>query len=164
MVTLGDLCADVVVCARNGPEGESMISEGRRDYYAGALVVLIGSSAAFIGAKYQIGTLTKMGPGFFPTCLGVLLVIMGIMIAIAARAGGGGGHSALDALHSVNSNPDWRGWGCIIGSVASFIVLAEYAGLAPATFFCVFVAACGNVKASALLAGGITIFAIVLFS
>ena len=146
-----------------------MVSEERRDYYAGALMIVIGASAAFIGAKYQIGTLTKMGPGFFPTCLGVLLVFMGILIAAASRAGSGGGsHGAIDALHSVHTNPDWRGWSCIIGSVISFIVLADNAGLAAATFTCVFVGASGDkqstVKGSAILALGITVFAIILFS
>ena len=145
-----------------------MISEDRRDYYAGALMIVIGASAAFIGAKYQVGTLTKMGPGFFPTCLGVLLVAMGILIALAARAGGGGSHGMIDSLHAVNANPDWRGWGCIIGSVFSFIILADTVGLAAATFSCVFVGASGDrestVKGSAALAFGITAFAIFLFS
>jgi hypothetical protein len=146
-----------------------MISEERRDYYAGALMIVVGASAAFIGAKYQIGTLTKMGPGFFPTCLGVLLVFMGILIAIAAKTGGGGGsHGLVDAMHGVQTRPDWRGWSCIIGSVISFIVLADNVGLAAATFACVFIGASGDkestVKGSALLALGITVFAIILFS
>ena len=50
-----------------------MISEKRRDLYAGGLVFLIGSGAAIIGSKYTIGSLTKMGPGFFPAALGVVL-------------------------------------------------------------------------------------------
>ena len=145
-----------------------MISEGRRDYYAGGLMILIGSAAAVIGSTYKVGGLTQMGPGFFPVCLGVMLAAMGVLIALAARAGSTGGPDIMDAHHALPSHPDWRGWGCIIGSVAAFIILAEYAGLAPATFFCVFIGACGDndsrVKASALLAGGITIFAIALFS
>ncbi len=145
-----------------------MISEGRRDYYAGGLMILIGSGAAVIGSGYKVGGLTQMGPGFFPVCLGVLIVTMGVLIMLAARAGAKAGPDIMDAHHALPSHPDWRGWGCIIGSVFSFIVLAEFAGLAPATFFCVFVGACGdndsNWKSSALLSGGITVFAIALFS
>ena len=145
-----------------------MISEGRRDYYAGGLMILIGSGAAVIGTSYKVGSLTQMGPGFFPVCLGVMMTFMGILIALAASAGAKAGADIMDAHHALPSHPDWRGWGCIIGSVFAFIVLAEYAGLAPATFFCVFIGACGDkdshVKASALLAGGITLFAIALFS
>ena len=58
-----------------------MISEKRRDLYAGGLVFLIGSGAAIIGSKYTIGSLTKMGPGFFPAALGVVLAIMGVLAA-----------------------------------------------------------------------------------
>ena len=145
-----------------------MISEGRRDYYAGGLMILIGSGAAVIGSTYKVGGLTQMGPGFFPVCLGVLIVIMGVLIMLAARAGAKGGPDIMDAHHALPSHPDWRGWGCIIGSVFAFLVLSDYAGLAPATFFCVFIAASGDndshVKASALLAAGITVFAILLFS
>ncbi len=145
-----------------------MISESRRDYYAGGLMILIGSGAAVIGTSYKVGSLTQMGPGFFPVCLGVMLAAMGVLIALAASAGAKAGPDIMDAHHALPSHPDWRGWGCIIGSVAAFIILAEYAGLAPATFFCVFVGASGdndsNMKSSALLAGGITIFAIALFS
>jgi hypothetical protein len=58
-----------------------MISNERRDYYAGGLMVVIGIGVAVMGSRYQIGTLTKMGPGFVQTVLGVLLVIIGAAIA-----------------------------------------------------------------------------------
>ena len=145
-----------------------MISESRRDYYAGGLMILIGGGAAVIGSTYKVGSLTQMGPGFFPVCLGVMITFMGVLIALAASVGAKAGADIMDAHHALPAHPDWRGWGCIIGSVAAFILLAEYAGLAPATFFCVFIGACGdndsNVKSSALLAGGVTVFAIALFS
>ena len=55
-----------------------MSSGGRRtDYYAGALVAVIGAGAAFVSSHYRVGTLTSMGPGFFPVALGVLLAVMG---------------------------------------------------------------------------------------
>ena len=145
-----------------------MISESRRDYYAGGLMFLIGCGAAVIGTTYKVGSLTQMGPGFFPVCLGVMVAGMGVLIALAASAGAKAGADIMDAHHALPSHPDWRGWGCIIGSVAAFIILAEYAGLAPATFACVFIGASGDndssVKASAFLAAGITAFAILLFS
>jgi hypothetical protein len=149
-----------------------MISNENRDYYAGALMVLVGVGAAVIGSRYQLGTLTKMGPGFVPTALGVLLAIMGLAIAyvnwLAQRSGeeivGISGHGIAGA----SDKPDWWGWGCIIGGVLAFLLCAEYAGLLPATFFCVFIAARGDRTAtwasSFLLASGITVFGIFLFS
>ena len=38
----------------------------KRDYYAGALIVLIGALAVNEARGYQLGTLQKMGPGYTP--------------------------------------------------------------------------------------------------
>jgi energy-converting hydrogenase Eha subunit E len=46
----------------------------KRDFYAGALMILLGSVAVFVGPTYQLGTLMNMGPGFMPTALGVVLL------------------------------------------------------------------------------------------
>ena len=55
-----------------------------KDYYGGALMILVGLSAAYAGSHYRIGTLSRMGPGFFPTSLGVLLTAVGAAIALGA--------------------------------------------------------------------------------
>lgn len=53
----------------------------RRDFCAGGLMILFGLVAAVNGPNYHIGTLTRMGPGFMPTVLGVVLIILGVLIA-----------------------------------------------------------------------------------
>lgn len=137
----------------------------RRDYYAGALMVLVGGGAAIVGSQYQIGGLTHMGPGYFPTALGIILAIIGIIIA--------GSAAFTPAPAPVTGEapavkPDWRGWLCITGATVLFIALARYVGLVAATFVCVFVAAMGDRenswKEAALLAAGITVFGVTLFS
>jgi uncharacterized BrkB/YihY/UPF0761 family membrane protein len=135
----------------------------RRDYYAGALMMLVGGGAALVGSQYQMGSLTRMGPGFFPTALGVLLAIIGIVIAGTAA------YAPVPAIGEAPApRPDWRGWLCITAAALLFIGLARHAGLMAATFACVFVAALGDRdnswKNAALLAGGITAFGILLFS
>jgi len=60
----------------------------RRDYYAGALMMLIGLIVVNEGRTYQLGTLQRMGPGYFPVVLGALLVLLGILIAGTASTGG----------------------------------------------------------------------------
>jgi hypothetical protein len=141
-----------------------MISEKRRDHYAGALMALIGAGAAVQGSQYGIGSLTRMGSGFFPTALGIGLVVMGVLIAAAA----GGAQPDPDPHHAPASVPDWRGWTCIIAAVVLFIGLAQHAGLLPAIFACVFVAAIGDrqasVRQSLALACGITAFGVLVFS
>src|SRR5579871_2648101 len=124
----------------------------RRDYYAGALMVLIGAIAANEGRNYQLGTLQKMGPGYFPVALGALLILLGILIAGTASTGGGEEESLPHA--------EWRGWFCIIAGPALFILFGRYFGLLPATFACVFVSALGDrevdLKGAAILSAGIS--------
>jgi hypothetical protein len=149
-----------------------MISDVNRDYYAGALVGAIGLGAAILGARYQIGTLTNMGPGFMPTALGILLAILGVAIAVLNARRQASGEKAMrvesHGIAAPDSTPDWWGWGCIISGVVLFILLANYAGLLPATFFAVFVSARGDRTASwqssLLLAAAVTVFGIILFS
>jgi hypothetical protein len=58
----------------------------KRDFYAGGLMVLFGLFAAVNGPNYRLGTLMHMGPGFLPTALGVILIILGLVIAVGAVA------------------------------------------------------------------------------
>jgi hypothetical protein len=136
----------------------------RRDYYAGALMVLVGGGAAYVGSQYEMGSLTHMGPGYFPTALGIILAIIGIIIAGSAAYA----PPAPVTAEAPAMKPDWRGWLCITGAALLFIGLAKYVGLVAATFACVFVAALGDRenswKEAALLAAGITVFGVVLFS
>jgi hypothetical protein len=135
----------------------------RRDYYAGALMVLVGGGAAYIGSHYRMGSLTSMGPGYFPTILGFVLAIIGIIIAGSAAF-----TAPAATAETPAPRPDWRGWLCITAAALLFIGLARYAGLVAATFACVFVAALGDRengwKESALLAAGVTVFGVGLFS
>lgn len=135
----------------------------KRDFYAGALLILLGGGAIVEARENSFGTLMHMGPGFFPTVLGVILVLLGILIAGSALAPGDG-----KAERILPENPQWWGWACIIAGPILFIIFGELGGLAPATFACVFVSALGDktatLKSSFLLALGITVFGCVLFS
>jgi hypothetical protein len=108
-----------------------------KDYYGGALMIVIGLGAMLEGSSYRIGSLSQMGPGFFPAAIGALMALMGVVIAIE-----GLGHKNV----SSDDDPaaEWRGWLCIVGAVAAFIVLGEYTGLLPATFAIVFISALGD--------------------
>ena len=132
-----------------------------RDYYAGALVALVGAGAIVQGAQYGVGGLGDMGSGFFPVMLGAGLVGMGgLMAVLRTPAPEDGGHAAR--------TPDWRGVVAITVAVALFIGLANTAGLAPATFACVLAGALGTrgttLREALLLAAGVTVFGVLLFS
>ena len=64
------------------------INNHNRDYYGGGLMLLFGLGAIWEGMSYRIGTLVRMGPGFFPVALGVILALVGVAIMIGAVAVG----------------------------------------------------------------------------
>ena len=137
----------------------------RKDYYGGALMVLIGLGAIYGGTDYHIGSLSHMGPGFFPAALGGLLALTGILIAISARSGEatppapGDGHA-----HGL---PDLRGSACILLGTLAFLGLGHYGGLLPATFAIVFISALGDrkntIKQAFVLSLGMSAIAVVVF-
>ena len=131
-----------------------------RDYAGGVLMIVIGLAAAIRGSGYRMGTLEHMGPGYFPTALGVILALTGAAIAIAARFTVYEGEEAV-------LPPEWRGWLCIGASVVAFVVLGTYGGLLPATFAVVFISALGDRdntwKKALLLSLAIVVVAVVVF-
>ena len=51
-----------------------------RDFYAGLLYILTGALAVFMALDYPFGSALRMGPGYFPTVLGGIMVVMGIYV------------------------------------------------------------------------------------
>src|SRR5271167_3230209 len=111
-----------------------LVTTSNRDYYGGALMIAIGLGAVIQGRQYPIGTLSRMGPGFFPVALGAILAFTGLAIAVTARF-------AARKADETPLPPEWRGWFCIGLSIVAFVVLGRYGGLVPATFAVVFIAA-----------------------
>jgi hypothetical protein len=142
----------------------------KKDYYGGLLMVLIGLGSIYGGMNYQIGSLSHMGPGFFPAAVGGLLVLTGLLIAIGGKTNkseddeDGGTH--VPSSHPTGM-PDIRGSICIIAGILAFIFLGEYGGLLPATFAITFISALGDrkntVKQAVILSLGMVVIAVVVF-
>ena len=59
-----------------------------KDFWAGMMLIGIGAAAMFIARDYRFGSALRMGPGFFPTILGGILIVFGICImAVGLRSG-----------------------------------------------------------------------------
>lgn len=138
----------------------SMLRGRRREYYGGFLMFATGMFAAVCGARYGFGSLTQMGSGFFPVCLGVILMIIGIAIALTAGLSGEPPERRWNA-------PDWRVWLCIGAAIVSFVLLGKYGGLLPATFAVVFISAFADrhntARAALMLAMSLVLIAAVVF-
>ncbi|CAN7767664.1 tripartite tricarboxylate transporter TctB family protein [Caballeronia sp. LjRoot31] len=134
-----------------------------REYYGGVLMLLIGLGAAWMGFQYRMGDLRSMGPGFFPVSVGAILALLGMLIAMSAGARQQAEAEADDAP----LRPEWRGWFCIMLSIAAFVVIGRFGGLLPATFAIVFIAALGDrqntLRSAAILALAMCAICVVVF-
>jgi hypothetical protein len=136
----------------------------KKDYYGGALLVLVGLATVAASTHYHIGELARMGPGFFPCAIGVLLAITGILVAINAEDAPDESAALVGHAHGL---PDIRGAVCIIVATLAFLFLGEYTGLLPATFAIVFISALGDrmntVKQAVILSVAMCVIAVVVF-
>lgn len=143
----------------------------KRDMIGAAMIVVLGIVVIVVGRGYDMGSLTRMGAGYVPVVLGILLIIVGLLMVATTRRTPVAS-SILPVVTGLPKQPspkaEWRGWGCILGGVAAFVVLGPHGGLVPATFAAVFISALGDrnnsVRDSALLAAAITIAGVVIFS
>lgn len=92
-----------------------------RDFRAGVMFLVIGAAFAGFAQQYALGTPARMGPGFFPTMLGVLLALLGAAIVLRSFAGNG----APQRVAPVR----WRPLGLILISVLLFALALPRLGL-----------------------------------
>lgn len=52
---------------------------GPRDFWTGAVYIAIGSGALWLAMDYKLGTASRMGPGYFPRILAVILIGIGVV-------------------------------------------------------------------------------------
>lgn len=117
----------------------------RKDFWCGVLFFAIGTGFALIafGLKlgdsvlltgYAMGTPARMGPAFFPFYLGILLAVMGIVIAAIGLRGP---DQKVDKFH----------WGPILwvlGAVVMFGLLLKVLGMPITGLLLVIVASFGS--------------------
>lgn len=58
--------------------------KSQKDFFSGLMFMGVGGAFAWGASTYTIGTGARMGPGYFPLVLGILLAILGTAIAFKA--------------------------------------------------------------------------------
>ncbi|GAD22821.1 tripartite tricarboxylate transporter TctB family protein [Acidovorax sp. MR-S7] len=58
--------------------------KSHKDFFAGLMFLAVGGGFAWGATTYSVGTGARMGPGYFPLMLGVLLAIIGAVIMFKA--------------------------------------------------------------------------------
>lgn len=61
-----------------------MEMKSQKDFFSGAMFIVVGIAFAIGASNYSVGSGAKMGPGYFPLILGVLLTFLGAVIAFKA--------------------------------------------------------------------------------
>jgi hypothetical protein len=102
-----------------------------KDFWAGMMLIVIGAAALFIARDYRFGSALRMGPGFFPTILSVILIVFGVCItAVGLRSG-----------EKIQGNLSLRAFILLPLSLILFGVLMDLAGFIPALAALIFVSA-----------------------
>jgi hypothetical protein len=58
--------------------------KSQKDFLSGLMFLVVGGIFAWGATSYSIGTGARMGPGYFPLLLGVLLAVLGAIILLGA--------------------------------------------------------------------------------
>lgn len=118
-----------------------------RDLLGGCALLIIGSVAAIYSLMtLHLGTLSRMGPGMFPTSLGVILAVFGLILLV-------------QAMFRTGEMPrgDLRSFLAICTSIFAFAVMIRPFGLLPAIVALTFIASRADgklsLKGTAILAG-----------
>lgn len=135
----------------------SSLIRSPKDFWPGVIFILFGLAAVLIGRDYAMGTAGRMGPAYFPTILGAILVVIGAVSVIRGmmRQGEALGSFAIKAACLV-----------VTGS-ALFGLLVRNAGLPIAIIVLVMLSSLASIKFRALpylaLAVGIATFCVLVF-
>jgi putative tricarboxylic transport membrane protein len=129
----------------------------KKDFWSGLIYLSLGSSAMFIARDYSMGTAVKMGPAYFPTILGGLLVLIGTISVIRSFVVAGTPIGAFSL----------KGLLLVIGSTLIFGFLVRGAGLIVTLPLLVIMSACASTRfrwrPALLIAAGLTVFCILVF-
>ena len=104
----------------------------QRDFGAGIMYMVIGLFFAIVATRYQYGTAAKMGPGYFPFWLGMLMAAMGLLVLIRSM----GAKAKIEAIPKFN----FKVIGLITGSIILYGLLLPKMGFIVAVLVLVMVA------------------------
>lgn len=114
----------------------------RKEFWASFLMLFIGIATIIGSQNYQMGSLVRMGPGYFPFMLGILLTAIAVLILFSPESLTDDGAAEDEIVLTLGEQITT--WALVIGSVILFIIIGKYGGLIPATFVMCTLAALGD--------------------
>jgi hypothetical protein len=88
----------------------------QKDFFSGLMFTIVGITFAIGATNFTVGSAARMGPGYFPLLLGIVLAILGLLVTVQSFKS-----------KAVDGDPigkfAWRPLGFIIGANLVFGVL-----------------------------------------
>lgn len=126
----------------------------KQDFWSGIMFVVLGIGFALKATDYSMGTAARMGPGYFPFWLGVIMALLGAYVAFTAFK--------PNAEETEVGKLDWPIILIIILTVAGVGVVFDYLGVYISVFLLVLISSLASHEFS-LKVASITGLFLVLF-
>ena len=105
-----------------------------KDFLSGLMFIAFGLIALYFGQKLALGTPVRMGPGYVPRMLSLILLGLGVIVCIVALVAGS----------EPVEKPKLKPIGLVTVGVICFGLLFERAGLLPALVVLILIASLAN--------------------
>lgn len=132
-----------------------------KNLWSGLMFMAFGITFAIGSTEYQVGTSARMGPGYFPMMLGILMSVLGAIVTFSAfKPFEGEGDAHVSPI-------DFRSVLLVLLAIGAFALLLPKLGFIVALAALVFIGALAShefsVKESVMLFVGLTILALIVF-
>lgn len=103
-----------------------------QDFWTGCAFMVFGGATVALAQSHPLGSAARMGPAYFPTVLGALLAVIGLVVLLKSLGSAEGGHvERIDIWLLLR----------VLVSVAAFAVLLVPLGLVATSMIVVVLAA-----------------------
>jgi hypothetical protein len=120
----------------------------RPELIAAFAFMATGFGALWVARDYPVGTVTRMGPGFVPIAISVLLILSAAVVALQCRS-----------LPESPTRPRLKPFVFIMGGILAWALLVDRVGFVPSTvtlvLACAYVEIGSTWRSSLLLAAGL---------
>lgn len=124
----------------------------------GAIFLATGGFFALQSLDLDLGTAFRMGPGYFPFVLSIILMVLGAVIIVHSTKADG------EPIGPIA----WRGMCLILPAPVFFGLTVRGLGFVPALFFCALIASFASARMrvvpAILLSAALTAFSVVVFA
>ena len=107
-----------------------------KDLVAGLMFIAVGITAIVIASNYTLGTAARMGPGYFPRILGILMIVLGAVIALRS----------LKLKGPPLPGWKWRPVVVVLGSVVIFGLVVTRLGLVLSTILLIMMSSAASTE------------------